>query len=298
MQILVAVDQNSYSAHAVVEVARLAANTWANVSLLGVQSRNVPAPAGAGPSADRRTADGPLPRALIDYRRRFLAHFDGKDCPYAPADFDPALVEVAKKIYETRPPSPAARKNLTLRLRIGSLGREILSEAREAESDLVVLGCDQANGCGWSGGAGLPLKVANEAPCSVLVVKKKKAVKRIICCLDQERVSQPSLEMINQMVSLHDGAQLVIIGIGGHQQLDAEVEKKMDRVLRYYHARGIDPWIEMVDAAALDTFIARESRWGMMAFWMGPQSILEKVFPRRKVNKLIKGGDASVLILR
>jgi len=298
MKILVAVDQNPYSAHAVVEVARLAANTWANVSLLGVQSKSAPAQTAGDAPAGRNTADGPVPRALIDYRQRFLAHFDGKDCPYAQADFDPVLVEVAKKVYEARPPSPAARKNLTLRLRIGSLGREILSEAREAESDLVVLGCDQANGCGWSGGVGLPLKVANEAPCSVLVVKKKKPVKRIICCLDQDRVSQPSLEMINQMVTLHDGAQLVIIGLGGHEQLDAGVEKKMDRILRYYHARGIDPWIEMVDVAALDAFIARESRWGMMAFWMGPQSILEKVFPRSKVNKLIKGGDASVLILR
>ena len=39
MKILVAVDQNPYSTHAVLEVAKLAANTWANVSLLGVLSK-------------------------------------------------------------------------------------------------------------------------------------------------------------------------------------------------------------------------------------------------------------------
>jgi hypothetical protein len=31
---------------------------------------------------------------------------------------------------------------------------------------------------------------------------------------------------------------------------------------------------------------------------MGKQSILEKAFPKSKVNKLIKGSDTSVLILR
>jgi len=295
MKILVAVDQNPYSTDAVVEVAQLAANTWANVSLLGVQSKGASAKTAVGVLG---TPGGPVPRALFDYCSRFLAQFEGQACPYAQAGSGPRLVEVTKKVYEAQPETPSAKKQLTLRLRIGSLGREILSEAREAESDLIVLGCDHANGCGWAGGAGVPLKVANEASCSVLVVKKKKEVKRIVCCLDHDRVSQPSLEMINQMVTLHKGAQLVIIGLGGHLSLDAGVEKKMDRILRYYHARGIDPLIEMVDVDALDGFIARESRWGMMALWMGPQSILEKVFPRSKVDKLIKGSDASVLILR
>ena len=36
MRILVAVDQNPYSAHAVRQVAGLAMNTWADVTLLGL----------------------------------------------------------------------------------------------------------------------------------------------------------------------------------------------------------------------------------------------------------------------
>ena len=36
MRILVAVDQHPYSAHVVKDVAKLAGNTWANVTLLGV----------------------------------------------------------------------------------------------------------------------------------------------------------------------------------------------------------------------------------------------------------------------
>ena len=131
----------------------------------------------------------------------------------------------------------------------------------------------------------------------MLVVKKEKEVRRIVCCLDHDRVSQPSLEMINQMVTLH-GAGLTLVGIAESLSLKAQVERKMDNILRYYHARNIDPWVELVEMASLEAFIAQESRWGLMALWMGKQSILEKAFPRSKVNKLIKGGDASVLILR
>jgi nucleotide-binding universal stress UspA family protein len=36
MRILLAVDQKPYSAHAVDDVAKLAGNTWADVTLLGV----------------------------------------------------------------------------------------------------------------------------------------------------------------------------------------------------------------------------------------------------------------------
>ena len=297
MKILVAVDQKPYSSHAVGEVAKLAANTWANVSLLGVQPKKAVRKTVADSAVILTAADGVIPEALFALREHFLSYFDQKTCPYAHTLSGPELFGVAKGVYETPPASKAAKKKLTLRLRVGSPEKEILAEAREAESDLIVLGCDQADGCGWENGGGVPRKVANEAPCSVLVIKKKKDVRRIVCCLDHDRVSQPSLEMINQMVTLH-GAGLTLVGIAESLSLKAQVERKMDNILRYYQARNIDPWVELVEMDSLETFIAQESRWGLMALWMGKQSILEKAFPRSKVNKLIKGGDASVLILR
>lgn len=297
MKILVAVDQNAYSAHAVGEVARLAANTWANVSLLGVQTKSTLPRNREDAEAKLLTGDGAVPEALFALQKRFLSHFDQNDCPYTRAEPFQGLIEQKKGIYEAPINPGRARKKLAIRLRIGSPGKEILAEARETESDLIVLGCDHTNGCGWQSGVSVPRKVATDAACSVLVVKKKKKVKRIMCCLDHDRVSQPSLEMINQMVTLH-GAQLTIVGLAESLSLKSEVEHKMDNILRYYQARHIEPWIELVELGALERFIAQESRWGLMALWMGKQSILEKALPRSKVNKLIKGGDASVLILR
>lgn len=298
MRILVAVDQNPYSAHAVGEVARLAANTWADVTLLGVQAKTVSKSRSRGSAtALWDMDDAPLPDALRGYREDFLGYFKGEDCPYVQREFGYELIEVRKGIWEELYVSKSAKKDLRARIRIGNPVKEILAESHEEDSDLIVLGCNGENGCAWESRMMVPQKVANEASCSVLVAKKEKKVRRIVCCLDHDRVSQESLEMINQLVTLHQ-AKLEIVGFTGDEGLKSEVEKKMDSILKYYTARDIEPWIELVEISSLGSFISQEARWGLMALWMGKKSILEKVFPRSKVNRLIRGSESSVLILR
>ena len=103
--------------------------------------------------------------------------------------------------------------------------------------------------------------------------------------------------MINQMVTLY-GAKLTIVGLTENETLKQDVEKKLDNILRYYLARDIEPWIELVEISYLDSYIARETNRRLVALWMGKKSIIEKVLPRSKVSRLIKGSDSSVLILR
>jgi hypothetical protein len=131
----------------------------------------------------------------------------------------------------------------------------------------------------------------------VFVVKREEKVRRIVCCLDHDRTTQESLEMINQMVTLY-GANLTIVGLTENDILKPDVEKKLDNILRYYLARNIEPWIELVDISSLDSYISRNDNSRLMTLWMGKKSILERVLPKRKVNRLIKGSDSSVLILR
>jgi nucleotide-binding universal stress UspA family protein len=293
MRILVGIDQNPYSAHTVNEVARLAANTWANVTLLGLQTKA----SLSEESSSAGAVNHPLSKALREYRELFLGHFKDHECPYVQREYGYKLIEVKKGLWEELYVAKSARKDLKSRIRVGNPVKELLAEAQEEESDLIVLGCDQKNDCTWEHFSTLPQKIANDAPCSVLVVKEESKVDKIVCCLDHDRVSQRSLEMINQLVTLHQ-AKLVIIGLTEGDELKAEVENKMDAILRYYAARDLEPWIEIVQLSSLDAFIAQEAKWGLMALWMGKKSILEKVLPRKKVDKLIKGSDSSVLILR
>ena len=293
MRILLAVDQKPYSAHAVDDVAKLAGNTWADVTLLGV-----------GPKAteiDRSTSHAeinhPLAKKLRNYRRNFLDHFEKEESPYEKRSCNYEFVEVRKGIWEELYVCRGGRKDLKIVLRPGNPVKEILAQSYEDDSDLIAMGCHKKGDCQWEGTINLPQKVANNASCSVLVIKEEKQIRKIVCCLDQENISQKAIEMINQMVTLYQ-TELEIVGLTDGTELKPKVAKNLDAILKYYNSRQIKALIKLVPTASLESFISQEAKRSMMALWMGGQSILAKMFPRGKVDKLIQGSESSVLLLR
>jgi Universal stress protein family len=293
MRILLAVDQHPYSAHAVNDVAKLAGNTWADVTLLGVGLKATE----IGRSTNHAEIKHPLAKKLRDYRRNFLDHFEKEESPYEKKSCSYEFVEVERGIWEELYICRGARKDLRTVLRPGSPVKEILAQSHEDDSDLIAMGCYKKGDCQWEGAINLPQKVANNATCSVLVIKEEKQIRKIVCCLDQENISQKSIEMINQMVTLYQ-IELEIVGLTDGTALKPRVEKNLDAILKYYNARQIKAWIKLVATASLESFISQEARRSMMALWMGGQSILTKMFPRGKVDKLIQGSESSVLLLR
>jgi nucleotide-binding universal stress UspA family protein len=293
MRILVAVDQHPYSAHVVKDVAKLAGNTWADVTLVGVG----PKATEIGRSLNRLGIKHPVTEKLKNYRRNFLDHFEKATSPYEKRICNYEFVEVKKGVWEELYVCRGARKDLKIFLRSGNPVKEILAQSQEEDSDLIAMGCYKAGDCQWEGVINLPQKVANNAACSVLVIKEEKKIRKIACCLDQENISQKSIEMINQMVTLYQ-TELEIVGLTNGTGLKPMVEKNLDAILKYYNARQIKAWIKLVDAGSLASFISQEARRSMMALWMGEHSLLSKMFPPSKVNKLIQGSQSSVLLLR
>ena len=293
MRILVAVDQHPYSAHVVKDVAKLAGNTWADVTLLGVGPKAMD----IGRSSNRAGIKNPLIEKLKKYRRSFLDQFEKEESPYEKRRCNYEFVEVKRGIWEELYICRGARKDLKVVLRSGNPVKEILAQTQEDDSDLVAMGCYKEGDCQWEGEINLPQKVANNAMCSVLVVKEEKQISKIVCCLDQENISQKSIEMINQMVTLYQ-TELEIVGLTDRTTLRPKVEKNLEAILKYYNTRQIKAWIKLVEPGSLDTFISQEARRSMMALWLGGQSIFTKIFPRGKVDKLIQGSKSSVLLLR
>ena len=293
MRILVAVDQHPYSAHVVKDVAKLAGNTWADVTLLGVG----PKATDIGRSSNRAGIKHPLTEKLRNYRRNFLDHFEKEESPYEKRSCNYEFVEVKRGVWEELYICRGARKDLKIVLRSGNPVKEILAQSQEDDSDLVALGCYKERDCQWEGAVNLPQKVANNATCSVLVVKEETQVRKIVCCLDQENISQKSIEMVNQMVTLYQ-TELEIVGLTDGTVVKPLVEKNLDAILKYYKARKIKAWINLVDVVSLPSFISKEASRSMMALWMGEHSLLSKMFSKAKVNKLIQGSESSVLLLR
>jgi len=293
MRILVAVDQHPYSDRVVKDVAKLAGNTWADVTLLGVGSKATE----IGRSSNCAEFKHPLAEKLRNYRRNFLDHFEKEESPYEKRLCKYEFVEVKRGMWEELYVCRGARKDLKIVLRSGNPVKEILAQSQENDSDLIAMGCNKEGDCQWEGAINLPQKVANNATCSVLVVKEEKQIGKIVCCLDQERISQKSIEMINQMVTLYQ-TELDIVGLMDGPTLKPMVEKNLDAILKYYKARKIKAWIKLVEAASLGPFISQEARRSMMALWMGEHSLLSKMFTRGKVDKLIQRSKSSVLLLR
>jgi nucleotide-binding universal stress UspA family protein len=286
MKILLALDANPYSAIAVNEVRALAANTWANVTFLGLCPINGP---GDDPS---------LSTALNGYVACFMGGFAGDDCPYGESGEFRTTMGTEGGPDLTRA-SDNGKKHLVKRLRYGDPVKAVLAEAQEDPSDLIVMGCDPPPAKGaWPGNPSAPQRIVNEAPCSVMVVKQETKIDRIVCCLDQDTVTQASLELINQLLTIH-GADLTLVGFSGSSgELKADVESRMANVLRYYRSLNIEPLVESVDMASLDAFISQDRPGEMMALWIGPQTMLGKWLPKKKMNKLVTESQSTVLILR
>lgn len=287
MKILFAGDEQPYSAFALKELIRLAMNTWADVIILGVQTAST-SPAPVAPA---------LNLALNRYREAFLNSWEGEDSPYAMSNWQYEWNLVKEGLWEERLVCKSGKKNFRVHLRTGNPAAGILNEAREEGSDLIVLGCTGGGECLWARTPGVPQRVASEADCSVLLVKEEQPLSRILACLDQTYISQASLEILNQMVTIHN-AELEVIGVNPEAGLKKEVYTRLIEVGDYYQDRGIKIATRITEIADLEALIASDGKQDLLALWMGKKSILSRFFPREWVGRLVAQGQTSVLVMR
>ncbi len=281
MRIIAAVDTKNYSEEIIEDVARLGGNTWADLTLLGIQAGN-------------KHPDEGMIRALVNYRNRIFEEL-GDASPYESVALTD-LQETAPGRWEA---SSRGKKEFSIVIRGGDARKEILAESEERGADLIMLGCTKGIDCIWEGEPNLPQKIARDASCSVLVVKSSKHPTQIVSFLDQVNVSQESLEMVNQMVTIHN-AGLKIVGLKTPKGIvgKGDVEGKMVEILKYYNERNISAWIMLIDNEKLEEYVAQSTKEGMVALWMGKESLLGKIFARGLIEKLISNAQSSVLILR
>ena len=282
MKILAMLDSKEYSRNILKEVAKLAQNTLADIVFLMVQDSS-----GQEPKKQ-------LVNDLIKYRNDVCTYFDPEEMPYGELP--------AENFSKTKQGdwilSSKGIKTFTLRVSEGSVAKQAINVAAEIDSDLVIMGCSGKLGCEWDGEMNVPLRIVKGAPCSVMVIKEPGKSDRIVSILDQSTVSQESLELINQLVTLHD-AGLKIVGVkakkaeGTHDDID----KRMIELTGYYNERGIDAWVRLMGSNDVNEYVTTSCREEIVALWMGKQSLLSKLFSS-KVDKLLENTTSSLLILR
>ena len=283
MKILVTLDTAEYSRNILKDVARLAKNTLADVIFLGVQE-------------GKRELDPALAGALQKYQQSVYSYFGEDELPYG--DF--AGLEWQREKSGVWTMAARGMKRFTLRIMAGSsTPRHAVTVARESECSLVVLGCGGREGCEWRGELNVPLRIAEDAPCSVLVIKAVTRSAQIVSILDQSEVSQDSLELVNQLVTLH-GAGLKIVGLTEKKEARQDrIEQRMVELLRYYNDRGVGAWVKLLHHDEIKEYVTTWSREGIVALWMGgKQSLVRRLFSQSMVDRLLETTRSSLVILR
>ncbi len=294
MRILFAGDEHPYSEYALQETIRLAANTWADVTLLGVD------PAGSARDAARGNTyldELPVGIALRRYRDVFLNSWNKDESPYEMQAGRHEWVRLKEGRLEEIRVLQGRRKDFRVRIRMGNPGSEILAEAIEDRSDLIVLGCAGGESCEWSEAGPTPRQVVDDADCSVLLVKEQQPVDRILACLDQGYISQESLEMINQMVTIH-GAKLELVGLSQNGDMNRAVYTRLIEIGDYYSDRQVDIKTDLTDVSDFERFLSAELHQDLLALWVGKKSLLSKFFSRGWVGRFVGKCQTSVLVMR
>ncbi len=282
MKILVALDGKFYSRGIVKEVARLSESTLADVVFLGVQ--------------DSETEVSQSQQMVLhECQQDLYSYFRPDELPYA--DF--SLEKWQKIASGDWKVSATGMKEFTLRIRSGSVAKAVVDVAGEMECDLVVLGCDLKHGCDWDGDMNVPLRIAEDAPCSVLVIKQSGNTREIVSILDQSEVHQEAIEMVNQLVTLHS-ADLTIVGVQEkNEDKKDQMEQRMVELLKYYNDRAVSAWAKVINSAMVTDYVTESSQNAIIALWMGgKQSLLKRLFSHSMVDKLLNTSKSSVFILR
>jgi len=159
------------------------------------------------------------------------------------------------------------------------------------------LGCARGDRCLWEPGLTVPQHIVNDAGCSVLLVKEEQPVARILACLDQGYISQESLEMINQMVTIH-GAHLELIGLSQDGDMNKSVYTRLVEIGDYYSDRDVEIKTRLTDVSDFERLIGEEVRQDLLALWMGKKSLLGRFFSRDWVGRFVSKCQTSVLVMR
>ena len=294
MRILFAGDEHGYSEYAIKETAKLAMNTWADVTLLGVHAMHS---AKDSAKTTMRAVDLPVSEALRGYRDLFLNSWIKEESPYELQDGNYEWIQLNNGRWEEAKVLRGRKKDFRVRLRMGNPSSEILSEAVSDATDLIVLGCTKGDNCFWSESRTVPQEVVNQSDCSVLLVKQDRPVTRILACLDQGYISQESLEMVNQMVTIH-GARLELIGLSQNGDMNQAAYTRLIEIGDYYSDRNIKIETRLTEVSDFEQFITGEIREDLVALWAGKKSLLSRFFNRDWIARFVSKSRSSVLVMR
>ena len=189
-------------------------------------------------------------------------------------------------------------ENVRLRLREGHPVDEILEEAKVGDYDLIIVGSRGHRG-GLSAHfvGSTALRVADLAPCSVLIAKNIREADHFLICTDGSQLSERA-EIAGAEMARATGAQVTLLSVAEEEQ-GREVAERMTRRAEMILAQmGIEAKPLVRIGSPFEEIIDEAKDHDIVVMGASGSSAVKKFFLGSVPLKVIEYGKCPVLIVR
>nr|WP_232019236.1 sulfate permease [Sulfuritortus calidifontis] len=179
--------------------------------------------------------------------------------------------------------------------------REVVTAAREADSNLLIIGRRPPKGLADRMVGVHAAKIISEAPCHVLVVPQEARMwqRRIMVCFDASPGAQAALE-ITATVAKHSGVPVTVVSVSkeNHPTIGL-LQAALDEAVQMLKLEGVDVDSRLAFGPTADTLLALADELGADLIVVGMRhGGLHRALPSRVVDPLLGRAGRPVLVAK
>lgn len=189
-------------------------------------------------------------------------------------------------------------ENVRLRLREGHPVEEILEEAKVGDYDLIIVG-SRGHHEGFSAHfvGSTALRVADLAPCSVLIVKNIRGTDDFLICTDGSQLSEKA-EIAGAEMARVMGAQVTLLAVAEEESGREEAARMSRRAEMILAQMGIEAKPRVRIGRPFEEIIDEAKGHDIVVMGASGSSAVKKFFLGSVPLKVIEYGECPVLIVR
>jgi nucleotide-binding universal stress UspA family protein len=189
-------------------------------------------------------------------------------------------------------------ENVRLRLREGHPVDEILEEAKIGDYDLIIVGSrGYQEGFSAHFVGSTALRVADLAPCSVLIAKNIRETNNFLICTDGSQLSEKA-EIAGAEMARVTGAQVSVLSVAEEESGREEAMRMSRRAEMILAQMGIEARPVVRIGRPFEEIIGEATEHDIVAMGASGSSAVKKFFLGSVPLKVIEYGKCPVLIVR
>jgi nucleotide-binding universal stress UspA family protein len=188
-------------------------------------------------------------------------------------------------------------ENVRLRLREGDPVEQILAEAEVGSYDLIIVGSHGRKGLSRYFVGSTALRVADLAPCSVLIAKNIREEDNFLMCTDGSPLAEQA-EIFGAKLAQVLRASVTILSVAEPGTSSDLAEERVRRAEMILAQMGISATVKVRQGLASEEIIGEAKDHDIVVMGASGSSAIKKFFMGSVPVKVIEYGECPVLVVR